>query len=100
MEVLYVRREPTADASLAAIFERSKFGIAIAAMIRMMATTISNSINEKPFCCFFICIFKLSSDKVVLESSNFCVLWFLVSFDFAYASVVVHPLCTITRMEG
>jgi len=31
-----------------------QFGIAIAAMIKMMATTINNSINEKPFCCFFI----------------------------------------------
>src|SRR5436190_15222290 len=27
---------------------RSRFGIAIAAMIKMIATTISNSINEKP----------------------------------------------------
>src|SRR5260370_13754370 len=55
MDVLYVRSEATADASLAAILERSKFGIAIAAMIRMIATTINNSISEKPFCCFFIC---------------------------------------------
>src|SRR5665213_2450687 len=53
MAVLYVRKVATADASLAAIFERSKFGMAIAAMIRMIATTISNSISEKPFCCFF-----------------------------------------------
>src|SRR5450432_81786 len=30
--------------------ERSKLGIAIAAMIKMIATTISNSIREKPFC--------------------------------------------------
>src|SRR5580658_4499619 len=45
-----VRIEATADDSLAAIRARSKFGIAIAAMIRMMATTISNSISEKPFC--------------------------------------------------
>jgi hypothetical protein len=50
MEVLYVRKEATADASLAAILERIKFGIAMAAMIKMIATTISNSINEKPFC--------------------------------------------------
>jgi hypothetical protein len=50
MEVLYVRSEATADASLAAILERIKFGIAIAAMIKMIATTMSNSINEKPFC--------------------------------------------------
>src|ERR1700681_3321056 len=53
MDVLYVRSEATADASLAAILERIRFGIAIAAMIRIIATTINNSINEKP-CCFFI----------------------------------------------
>jgi hypothetical protein len=28
---------------------RSKFGIAMAAMIKMIATTISNSMSEKPF---------------------------------------------------
>jgi hypothetical protein len=30
----------------------SKFGMAIAAMIKIIATTISNSISEKPFCFF------------------------------------------------
>src|SRR5256885_2216305 len=45
-----VRTELTADDSLAAMRARSRFGMAIAAMIRMMATTISNSISEKPFC--------------------------------------------------
>ena len=45
-----LRTEPTAEDSLAAILARSRFGMAIAAMIRMIATTISNSINEKPFC--------------------------------------------------
>src|ERR1019366_4849603 len=55
MEAVFsVRIVATADASLAAILERSKFGIAIAAMIRMIATTINNSINEKPFCLFRI----------------------------------------------
>ena len=49
----------TADASLAAIRARSKFGIATAAMIRMIATTISNSISEKPFC--FCMLFSLSA---------------------------------------
>jgi hypothetical protein len=28
--------------------------MAIAAMIRMIATTIKSSIKEKPFCCFFM----------------------------------------------
>src|SRR5579885_2134715 len=50
MAVLMVRMEATADDSLAAMRARSKFGIAIAAMIRMIATTISSSISEKPFC--------------------------------------------------
>jgi hypothetical protein len=49
-----VRREPTAEAWFAAIFARSRFGIAISAMIKMIATTINNSINEKPFCFLFI----------------------------------------------
>ena len=48
--VLMLRTEPTADDSLADIRARIKFGMAIAAMIRMMATTISSSISEKPFC--------------------------------------------------
>src|SRR5436853_5383959 len=60
-----VRTEPTADASLAAIRERSKFGIAMAAMIRMIATTISNSISEKPFC-FRISIFSPKAFVVVI----------------------------------
>src|SRR5215472_12836307 len=40
--------------------ERSKFGIAIAAMIKMIATTISNSIREKPFCFFTPSPFPIS----------------------------------------
>src|ERR1700757_1127666 len=45
-----VQTEATADDSLAAMRARRRFGIAIAAMMRMIATTISNSISEKPFC--------------------------------------------------
>src|SRR5271154_3814356 len=47
---MMVCSEAAADESLAAIRARSKLGIAMAAMIRMMATTISSSISEKPFC--------------------------------------------------
>src|SRR3954471_22633353 len=47
--VVTVRTEATAEDSFAAIRARSRFGIAIAAMIRMIATTISSSISEKPF---------------------------------------------------
>src|SRR5438132_12983455 len=49
-----VRIEPTAEASFAAIRDLRRFGIAMAAMIRMIATTISNSIREKPFCFFMM----------------------------------------------
>src|SRR4029078_4092215 len=60
-----VRTELTADDSLAAIRARSRFGIAMAAMIRMIATTISNSISEKPFC-FRISIFSPKVFVVVI----------------------------------
>src|SRR5208282_1030169 len=52
--VLTARIEPTAEASLAAMRERSRFGMAMAAMIKMMATTINNSISEKPLFVLFI----------------------------------------------
>src|SRR5271168_1759826 len=45
-----VRIEPTAEASFADMRERRRFGMAIAAMMRIIATTISNSMREKPFC--------------------------------------------------
>src|SRR5580704_12853177 len=71
-----VRMDATADDSLAAIRARSKLGIAIAAMIRMMATTISSSINEKPFCfrisIFPSCVVCLISDLVDPVVSDVC----------------------------
>jgi hypothetical protein len=42
--------ELAADDSLAAILARSKFGIAMAAIIKIIATTINSSMREKPFC--------------------------------------------------
>jgi len=51
-----LRREFTAEASFADIRERSKFGMAMAAIIRMIATTIKSSIREKPFWFFMIAI--------------------------------------------
>jgi hypothetical protein len=47
--VFKVRSELTAEASFAAMRDRSRFGMAIAAMIRIIATTIKSSIKEKPF---------------------------------------------------
>jgi hypothetical protein len=49
-----VRSDAAADDWFAAILARMRFGIAMAAMIKMIATTISNSINEKPFCLLII----------------------------------------------
>jgi hypothetical protein len=42
------RTEAEAEASLAAILARNKFGMAMAAMIRIIATTIRSSMSEKP----------------------------------------------------
>src|SRR2546430_13691850 len=52
--VTSVRTEAAPEDSLAAILARSRFGIAIAAMIRMIATTMSSSINDNPLCCLRI----------------------------------------------
>jgi hypothetical protein len=48
--VFTVRTELAADDSFAEILARSRFGMAMAAMIRIIATTISSSIREKPLC--------------------------------------------------
>ena len=50
---------PIVADSLADTRARRRLGIAIAAMMPMIATTISNSIRVKPFC-FFICSTFLS----------------------------------------
>src|SRR5262245_11645669 len=47
--LLIARSEPIADASLPAILARSNPGIAIAAMMPMIATTISSSMRVNPF---------------------------------------------------
>ena len=60
LAVFIVRSEATADASFAEMRARSKFGIAIAAMIRMIATTIKSSISEKPFCLVAHSLFLLA----------------------------------------
>src|SRR5437660_14993 len=46
--VAILRTELAAEDSLAAILARKKLGMAIAAMIKMIATTMSSSIREKP----------------------------------------------------
>src|SRR5712692_294937 len=71
--VLMLRIEATADASFAAILERSKFGMAMAAMIRIIITTIRSSMRENPFCGFFIVPYqtpKLSFQFQDTESSR------------------------------
>src|SRR5256885_8478120 len=51
-----VRRVEMAEASLAARREARRVGMAMAAMMPIIATTISSSISEKPFWPFFCCI--------------------------------------------
>src|SRR5215475_15133290 len=49
-DVFRVRTVLAAADSLAAIRDRRRLGMAMAAMIRMIATTIRSSMSEKPFC--------------------------------------------------
>ena len=46
------RKVEAAAASFAVILDRMRFGIEIAAMISMIATTINSSIKEKPLARF------------------------------------------------
>jgi hypothetical protein len=46
--VFKVRIDATEDDSFAAMRARNRLGIAIAAIIKMIATTMSNSMSEKP----------------------------------------------------
>ncbi len=70
--MLMVRMALTADDSLAAIRARNKFGMAIAAMIRMIATTISNSISEKPFCFRISCFPQVYFQLTLANYSALC----------------------------
>jgi hypothetical protein len=69
--VLIVRRDPTAEAWFAAIRERSRSGMAIAAMIRMIATTISSSISEKPREFFLITLLLVSFHSETCKNGCF-----------------------------
>lgn len=66
--VFRVRSEATAEDSLAEMRARNRLGIAIAAIIRMMATTISSSIRENPFCLSIAC--KISLFRVEVDGTN------------------------------
>src|SRR5271169_1199883 len=74
--VFIVRSEATDEASFAEIRALSRFGMAMAAIIRMIATTIKSSISEKPFCVFRISSFLRQRFELVL-SLPFVVFFFL-----------------------
>src|SRR5512140_3613332 len=61
-----VRRDDTAEASLAESRDFIRLGIAMAAMIKMIATTTSNSISENPACLRIV----PSSHAVVWQGSS------------------------------
>src|SRR6185503_9245832 len=64
-----VRSEDWAEPSFAARREARRLGIAMAAMMPIIATTMSNSISEKPFWFLFVISFICSlRDKLVLGS--------------------------------
>src|SRR5215471_12287113 len=65
-----VRVDPIADASLAACRDFKRFGTAIAAMIPMIATTISNSISEKPFSFFIDILLGVFCHSVIAAGSS------------------------------
>src|SRR5882757_2428468 len=76
-----VRTDATAEASLAAILARSRLGMAMAAMMRIMATTINSSIREKPLSFEFlthmgelhsrICLQPRRGEKTKPDGSSF-----------------------------
>src|SRR5437879_11779250 len=74
LAVSSVRSEATAEASLAAIFERRNLGTASAARTIIIPTTTKSSIKVKPVCfrCLLVRlrIVKRSSRMHVLESSG------------------------------
>src|ERR1051325_12066055 len=69
-ELLIARIEPIADASLPDIRARSNPGTAIAAMMPMIATTISSSMRVKPLDARIFCMCGgLLQDTVFVEVS-------------------------------
>src|SRR5579871_310605 len=61
--------EATAADSFADIFALSKLGIAMAAMIKIIATTINSSINENPTCLVRL-LFPLAWREQIIFSSK------------------------------
>src|SRR5882724_685055 len=59
-----VRSEDCAEPSFAARREARRFGIAMAAIMPMIATTMSSSISEKPFWFFFMSLFAPSEIEI------------------------------------
>src|ERR1051326_2731322 len=66
-----VRTVATAADSFAACRDRSKLGMAIVAMIRMIATTIKSSISENPLFGFISIARSFLSDSEVTHPASF-----------------------------
>ena len=58
----FIRSVETAEPSFEALLVARRLGIAIAAMMPMITTTISNSISEKPFWAFFMAVIGIVWD--------------------------------------
>src|SRR5438094_2116044 len=70
--VLIVLSCATADDSWADCRERSRLGMAIVAMIRMMATTISSSSNENPLCLIWLLVASCEPVAIIITTGPNC----------------------------
>ena len=52
--------------------DRSKLGMAIVAMIRMMATTISSSSNENPLCLIWLLVASCEPVAIIITTGPNC----------------------------
>src|SRR5687767_15923411 len=87
--LLIARIDPMADDSLPDMRARRSPGMAMAAMMPMIATTISSSMSEKPFWPLFLCI----SLMVLLQRS-------CLSEDFILApSAIVSGYAPVGRLR-
>src|SRR5215467_10680546 len=77
------RSEPTAEASSAEIRARKRLGMAIAAMIKMIATTIKSSISENPFCARFLSVMSVP--------------YRLLNFVYDFVGICVGPCLPVTE---
>ena len=66
--------DPIADASFPAIRARRRPGTAMAAMMPMIATTISSSISVNPFCVFIRVVIEIEIENLAKKYALIAIL--------------------------